>query len=105
MNEENQGQQLNIELNDDTASGVYSNFAVITHSNTEFILDFIQVMPGVPKARVRSRVIMAPQHAKRLLMALKDNVTKFESSNGKIADLEMPQNAFPMNFGGPKGSA
>ncbi|HTL80684.1 MAG TPA: DUF3467 domain-containing protein [Bacteroidia bacterium] len=106
MQEDNQNtQQFNIELNEDTASGVYSNFAVITHSSTEFILDFIQVMPGVPKARVKSRVILAPQHAKRLLKALKDNVGKFEQANGNIADLEMQGAMFPMNFGGPKGQA
>lgn len=104
MQDDQQGQPLNIELNEDTASGVYSNFAVITHSNTEFILDFIQVMPGVPKARVRSRIILAPQHAKRLMKALKDNVTRFESANGMIEDSDFP-GAYPMNFGGPKGQA
>ncbi|MGH7250174.1 MAG: DUF3467 domain-containing protein, partial [Minisyncoccia bacterium] len=77
----------------------------ITHSTTEFILDFIQVMPGVPKARVKSRVILAPQHAKRLLKALKENVSRFEQTNGAIADLEMQANMFPMNFGGTKGEA
>ena len=104
MQDDQQNQPLNIELNEDVASGIYSNFAVITHSNSEFILDFIQVMPGVPKARVRSRVILAPQHAKRLMKALKDNITRFESANGAINDAEF-QSAFPLNFGGPKGQA
>lgn len=104
MQDESQNQPLNIELNEDVASGIYSNFAVITHSNSEFILDFIQVMPGVPKARVRSRVILAPQHAKRLMKALKDNITRFESANGMINDSEF-QNAFPLHFGGTKGEA
>lgn len=104
MQDDPQNQQLNIELNEDVAAGIYSNFAVITHSNTEFILDFIQVMPGVPKARVRSRIILTPQHAKRLMKALKDNINRFESSNGAINDIESPS-VFPMNFGGPKGQA
>lgn len=104
MQDESQNQPLNIELNEDVASGIYSNFAVITHSNSEFILDFIQVMPGVPKARVRSRVILAPQHAKRLMKALKDNVARFETANGVIDEAEF-QNAFPLNFGGTKGEA
>lgn len=102
--EEDNSQQMNIELNDDIAAGIYSNFAIITHSNSEFILDFIQVMPGVPKARVRSRIILNPQHAKRLMKALKENVTRFESANGVINDSEFPT-AYPLNFGGPKGQA
>ncbi|CAN5170496.1 DUF3467 domain-containing protein [soil metagenome] len=104
MADENQNPQLNIELNEDVASGVYSNFAVITHSASEFVLDFIQVMPGVPKARVKSRVILTPQHAKRLMQALKENLARFESSHGAINDAEFAQ-AYPMNFGGPKGQA
>ncbi|HLG04163.1 MAG TPA: DUF3467 domain-containing protein [Bacteroidia bacterium] len=102
--EETNAQQLNIELSEEIATGIYSNFAVITHSNSEFILDFIQVMPGVPKARVRSRIILTPQHAKRLMKALKENVQRFEQANGAISDTEFP-NAFPLNFGGTKGQA
>lgn len=104
MQDETQNQQLNIELNEDVAAGIYSNFAVITHSNSEFILDFIQVMPGVPKARVRSRIILTPQHAKRLAKALKDNLNRYEGANGVIGDVDFP-NAYPLNFGGPKGEA
>lgn len=96
--------QLNIELNEDTAGGIYSNLAVITHSNSEFVLDFIQVMPGVPKAKVKSRIIMNPQHAKRLMNALQDNIQKFESTHGKISDTGNP-NMPPMNFGGPTTEA
>ena len=86
MSEENQNQenQLNIELSEEVAEGIYSNLAIITHSTSEFIVDFIKVMPGVPKARVKSRIVLTPQHAKRLLAALKDNVSKFEASNGPI---------------------
>ncbi|PHX82675.1 MAG: hypothetical protein CK539_03455 [Flavobacteriales bacterium] len=105
MQDENANQQqLNIELNEDVASGIYSNFAVITHSVSEFVVDFIQVMPGVPKARVKSRIIMTPQHAKRLMKALKENIARFESTNGAINDAEFAQ-AYPLNFGGPKGEA
>jgi hypothetical protein len=104
MQDDPQNQQLNIELSEDIASGIYSNFAVITHSSSEFILDFIQVMPGMPKARVRSRIILTPQHAKRLAKALRENLARFESANGVIGDIEYP-NAFPLNFGGTKGQA
>ncbi len=100
----NQGNQLNIELPAEIAHGVYSNLAIISHSPTEFILDFIQVLPGAPKAQVRSRVILAPQHAKRLLLALGDNLEKFEQNHGRI-DGDMPQGSLPPNFGGPAGYA
>ena len=80
--------QINIELKEDIAQGVYSNLAVITHSSSEFVLDFIRVMPGVPKAEVKSRVILTPEHAKRLLLALQDNIKKFESINGVIKKVE-----------------
>lgn len=104
MENQNKENQLNIELNDETAGGTYSNLAVITHSNTEFVLDFIQVMPGVPKAKVRSRIVMNPQHAKRLLNALQDNINKFENAHGQITDSGSP-NVPPMNFGGPTTEA
>ena len=86
MSEENQGKKpkLNIELPEDVAPGVYSNLAVVTHSQTEFILDFIQVMPGTPKAKVRSRVVLSPQHAKRVMKMLVDNISKFEGQHGRI---------------------
>lgn len=103
MEEKNEN-QLDIELSEEIAEGVYSNLAVITHSNSEFILDFIQIMPGVPKARVKSRIILTPEHAKRLLNALEDNIEKFEAING---DIKNPQSTpgFPMNFGGPTAQA
>ena len=105
MAEEKKTNQLNIELNEEVAGGIYSNLAVITHSNSEFILDFIRVMPGMPKAQVKSRVILTPQHAKRLMKALNENITKFESIHGPIRDIQGPDGAIPMNFGGPKGEA
>jgi hypothetical protein len=92
------GNQLNIELAEEVAEGTYSNLAVITHSNAEFVFDFIRVMPGVPKAKVKSRIVMTPQHAKRLLKALADNVAKYESHHGEINDQESVQ-GIPMNFG------
>ena len=97
--------KLNIELPEEVASGTYSNLAVITHSPTEFVTDFIQIMPGVPKAKVRSRVIMNPQHAKRLMKALIENVKRYESQYGKISEVSGPEAIMPMNFGGPKGEA
>ena len=96
--------QLNIELSEEIAQGEYSNLAVITHSNAEFIVDFVSMMPGAPKAKVKSRIILTPQHAKRLLRALNDNVRKFESQHGEIADIEQGAAPFPMNFG-PTGEA
>jgi len=76
--------QLNIELPEEVAQGTYSNLAIISHSSAEFILDFIRMMPGVPKAKVKSRIILTPEHAKRLLMALQDNVVKYEKQFGPI---------------------
>jgi hypothetical protein len=77
-------QQINIELPPDQAEGTYSNLAIITHSAAEFVIDFTRILPGVPKTKVYSRVIMTPQHAKSLLKALEDNIKKFESQHGEI---------------------
>ena len=76
--------QLNIELKEDIAQGVYSNMAIISHSSSEFILDFVRIMPGIPKAEVKSRIILTPEHAKRLLMALGENLGKFETVHGQV---------------------
>lgn len=100
-----QQQQLNIELNEEVAQGVYSNLAVITHSPAEFVVDFIRVMPGVPKAKVQSRIILTPQHAKRLMRALADNISKYEAQHGKITETQGQDHMMPMNFGGPQGQA
>jgi len=97
-NNQNKQGEINIELSEEVADGVYSNLAIITHSNSEFIVDFIRMMPGVPKAKVKSRVILTPQHAKRLMRALIDNVRKFESLNGEIKDDDKGM-SLPMNFG------
>jgi len=103
MEEQNEN-QLNIELSEEIAEGVYSNLAIITHSSSEFVLDFIRVMPGVPKAKVKSRIILTPEHAKRLLTALEDNLEKFENMHGRIKIQQEPS-GFPMNFGGTMGQA
>ena len=77
---------LNIELTEEVAEGTYSNLVMIAHSPEEFILDFIRVMPGVPKARVKSRIVVTPQHAKRLLAALEENISRYEASFGAIGE-------------------
>ncbi len=96
--------QINIELSEEVAEGIYSNLAMIAHSNSEFVIDFIRLMPGVPKAKVKSRIVITPEHAKRLLAALEDNIAKFEASFGAIKQSnDAPK--FPMNFGGAMGQA
>ncbi|MFO7755272.1 MAG: DUF3467 domain-containing protein [Bacteroidales bacterium] len=97
--------QINIELNDEVAQGIYSNLAVITHSSSEFVVDFVRIMPGIKKAQVKSRVILTPEHAKRLLGALADNIKKFESVHGPIKNVKGSGPVMPMNFGGPTAQA
>ena len=94
--------QLNIAIDENIADGIYSNLAIINHSTSEFIVDFITVMPGAPKARVKSRVILTPEHAKRFHKALGDNIQRFENTNGIIETNDTPQ--IPLNFG-PAGEA
>lgn len=95
--------QLNIEISEEIAEGEYANLAIITHSHAEFVIDFVNVMPGTPKSRVKSRIILTPQHAKRFMKALIENIDRFEDVNGEIKDLEDIQ--LPMNFGGPAAQA
>ena len=96
--------QLNIELSEEIAEGTYVNLAMIAHSSSEFVIDFVRTMPGVPKAKVKSRIVISPDHAKRLYAALGDNIQKYEDRNGKIKqhDDNVP---FPINFGGQVGEA
>lgn len=101
--EEKNNNQLNIELTEEIAEGIYSNLAIITHSNSEFVIDFVKIMPGVPKAKVKSRIVLTPQHAKRLMSALADNISKFEQVHGTIKQTEGM--SIPMNFGGPTAQA
>ncbi|MCD7971744.1 MAG: DUF3467 domain-containing protein [Candidatus Azobacteroides sp.] len=94
--------QLNIELSDEVGQGVYSNLAIISHSSSEFVLDFIRIMPNIPKAKVKSRVILTPEHAKRLQMALEDNIRKYEAHFGPIKKSENNTGFIPpiIGFGG-----
>ena len=93
---------VNIELDENIAQGIYSNLVIVNHSPTEFVLDFINVMPGVPKAKVRSRLILTPEHAKKFINALQDNLRKYEKSFGEIKNFH--KEVIPISFG-PKGEA
>ncbi len=103
QNVDNQN-QLNIELSEEISEGIYSNLAIISHSHSEFVVDFIRLMPNVPKAKVKSRIVLTPQHAKRLLKALNDNLVKYENQYGPIQDPE-PQMIPPMSFNTPTAQA
>lgn len=94
--------QINIELDEQTAQGTYSNLAIINHSVSEFVVDFVNIMPGAPKSKVKARIILTPQHAKRFLKALGENVNRFEKMHGEIKDYDQPP--IPLNFG-PTGQA
>ncbi|MDR0799858.1 MAG: DUF3467 domain-containing protein [Dysgonamonadaceae bacterium] len=93
---------IQIELSDEIAQGIYSNLAIIAHSSSEFVVDFVRMMPGVPKAKVQSRIILTPEHAKRLMMALIDNVKKYEAQNGEI---KLQGQGFVPPIMGPIGEA
>ena len=96
-------QQINIELGEEQAEGIYSNLVLITHSPAEFIFDFARVVPGKPKAKVYSRIIKAPQHAKSFLMALQDNIKKYEEQHGEIKLQGLDNRAKTMGFQQPEG--
>ncbi len=95
--------QLNIEISEEVSEGQYANLAIITHSHAEFVFDYVNVMPGTPKSKVKSRIIMTPFHAKRFMKAIIENVQKFEASHGEIKDMESVE--MPFNFGGPPAQA
>ncbi len=101
--QDQQPNQLNIEISEEIAEGTYANLAIITHSHAEFVFDFVNIMPGTPKSRVKSRIIFTPQHAKRFMKALVDNIERFEAAQGEIKDLDEMQ--IPVNFGGPAAQA
>ena len=87
--------RIDIELPDEISQGTYANLAMIAHSSSEFVVDFIQLMPGVPKAKVKSRIIITPEHAKKFSSALLDNISKYEKKYNKIIDFnELPK--FPL---------
>ena len=100
---ENKPNQINIEISEEMSEGAYANLAIITHSHAEFVFDFVNVMPGTPKSKVKSRIIMTPFHAKRFMKAIMENISRFEDSHGNIKDLEAVE--IPMNFGGPTAQA
>lgn len=97
------GKPIEIELSQDEASGTYSNLVMITHSPSEFVFDFIAMMPGVPKAKVVKRMILTPDHAKRLANALNENLRKYENEHGQIRSNEKFD--MPFNYRGPKPEA
>jgi len=105
MSETKNPNQFNIELSEDVAEGVYSNLAVITHSPAEFVIDFIRIMPGVPKSKVKSRIILTPEHAKRFVIALNDNISKYEAVHGPIREAKGSGPVMPPAFGGPTAQA
>ncbi len=105
MADQKEQNQINIELNEEVAQGVYSNLAVITHSASEFVIDFIRIMPGIPKAQVKSRIILTPEHAKRLASAMQDNIAKYEAVHGQIKEAKGSGPVMPLNFGGPTAQA
>jgi Protein of unknown function (DUF3467) len=102
-NQPEQPSQLNIEISEEISEGVYANLAIITHSHAEFVIDFVNVMPGTPKSKVKSRIILTPFHAKRFMKAIIENVKKFEAANGTIQDMEQVE--LPFTFGGPPAQA
>ncbi len=101
--QDQQPNQLNIEISEEVAEGTYANLAIITHSHAEFVFDFVNIMPGTPKSKVKARIILTPQHAKRFMKAMIDNIEKFEAIQGPIKDLDEVQ--IPVNFGGPTAQA
>ena len=90
-------QSINVEIDEKTAEGIYSNLAVINHSASEFVVDFVSIMPATPKAKVKSRVILTPEHAKKLVKALQNSIANFEAAHGEIKEYQQP--TIPINFG------
>jgi Protein of unknown function (DUF3467) len=103
MEQQQPNNQLNIEISEEVAEGTYANLAIITHSHAEFVIDFVNVMPGTPKSKVKSRIIFTPMHAKRFMKAMAENIERYEAAHGMVQDIE--QIEIPMNFGGPTAQA
>jgi hypothetical protein len=101
--EQQPNNQLNIEISEEVAEGTYANLAIITHSNAEFVIDFVNVMPGTPKSKVKSRIIFTPMHAKRFMKAMAENIERYEAAHGSVQDIEQVE--IPLNFGGPTAQA
>lgn len=110
MSENNQNNaennEISIELSEEIAEGTYANLAIVTHSNTEFVLDFIRVMPGVAKAKVKSRIVLTPDHAKSLLRVLQDNIHRYDAQSKAAAAPSGPIDVpYPLDFNNSKGEA
>jgi len=95
--------QINIEISEEMSEGSYANLAIINHSQSEFVIDFVNIMPGTPKSKVKSRIILTPFHAKRFMKAIVENVKKFEAVNGTIQDMDAVD--VPFTFGAPTAQA
>ena len=95
--------QINIEISEEMSEGTYANLAIINHSQSEFVIDFVNIMPGTPKSKVKSRIILTPFHAKRFMKAIAENVKKFEALNGTIQDMDAVD--IPFTFGAPTAQA
>ena len=104
MDDKKNQNKINIDLSEEVAEGIYSNLAIITHSHAEFIIDFVKMMPGAPKAKVKSRIILTPEHAKRLTKALSENIRKFEAMHGPIKESK-DGGVPPFSFGAPTAQA
>lgn len=96
---------IDLNLSPEVAEGEYANLAVISHSSSEFVFDFIRMLPGLPKPEVKSRIVMAPEHTKRLMLALQENIRKYEAIFGEIKLNQVPQPEMPQGFTGPIGDA
>lgn len=105
MADDKKKNQINIEVPEDIAEGIYSNLAIVSHSPTEFIVDFVRIIPGTPKAKVKSRIVLTPEHAKRFTRALVENIKRFEQQHGDISDKNQGGNFPNMNFNTPNGIA
>lgn len=105
MADDKKKNQINIEVPEDVAEGVYSNLAIVSHSPTEFIVDFVRIVPGTPKAKVKSRIVLTPEHAKRFTRALVENIKRYEKQHGDISDKNQGGGFPNMNFNTPNGIA
>jgi len=104
-NKQNDQQQFSLDLKSEVAKGTYSNLAIITHSRSEFIIDFATILPGLPKPEINNRIVMTPEHAKRLLNALSENISKYEGQFGQISLDDQPKATFNLGNFGPMGGA
>ncbi|MBR5695797.1 MAG: DUF3467 domain-containing protein [Paludibacteraceae bacterium] len=98
MEDQNEKKPLSIEISEEVAEGIYSNMAIISHSSSEFVIDFLRILPNAPKARVKTRIVLTPEHAKRLMIALQSNLKKYEEMFGPISGDGDFHGVSPLNF-------